>query len=130
MLATCPQCSEQYQLLALICAVVFRPQWSELNARDDLGITRPHCYLQYYPPTVNDPKLAAMAARIAAEALGGPEHVAEAVPSMAGERDCMSVHERACTLECWYLCSYVHVHIECMLVCKHAYCFKHMSHLL
>jgi len=41
--------------------------------------------LQYYPPTVNDPKLAALASHVAVEALGGEEYVAEAVPSMAGE---------------------------------------------
>ncbi|KAF5827966.1 hypothetical protein DUNSADRAFT_18450 [Dunaliella salina] len=38
----------------------------------------------YYPPTVNDPKVAAMSAAAAAEVLGGEEHVQEAVPSMAG----------------------------------------------
>uniref|UniRef100_A0A6S8GW75 Peptidase M20 dimerisation domain-containing protein n=2 Tax=Dunaliella tertiolecta TaxID=3047 RepID=A0A6S8GW75_DUNTE len=52
----------------------------------------------YYPPTVNDPKVAAMAAAVAAEVLGGEEHVVEAVPSMAGEDFAFFCRKVPCTL--------------------------------
>jgi len=60
--------------------------------------------VQYYPPTVNDPELAALAARVAVDALGGKQHVAEAVPSMAGACACVCVCLCVCVCVCVYVC--------------------------